>query len=104
MTVSEILNSNKSVLTAAEVAEVLETDPALIRFSAKNSPDKLGFNVSVIGTRTKIPRKPFLRFIIGYSCTDDLRDSLILLHPEAKAVLIEKFNEINEIIGSEKYA
>lgn len=65
MTLDEIRNSTKEVLTPAEVAEVLGCDPQDIRLTAKRCPEKLGFPVCVIGTRTKIPRVPFLRFM-GY--------------------------------------
>ena len=63
MTLDEIRNSTKEVLTPAEVAEVLKADPQDIRLTAKRCPERLGFPVCVIGTRTKIPRVPFLRFM-----------------------------------------
>lgn len=63
MTLDEIRNSTKEVLTPAEVAEVLGCDPQDVRVQARTAPEKLGFPVCVIGTRTKIPRVPFLRFM-----------------------------------------
>ena len=63
MTLDEIRNSTKEVLTPAEVAEVLGCDPQDIRVQARTSPEKLGFPVIIIKSRTKIPRIPFLRFM-----------------------------------------
>lgn len=63
MTLDEIRNSTKEVLTPAEVAEVLRCDPQDIRVQARTAPEKLGFPVIIIKSRTKIPRVPFLRFM-----------------------------------------
>ena len=63
MTLDEIRSSTKEVLTPAEVAEVLGCDPQDIRVQARMAPEKLGFPVIIIKSRTKIPRVPFLRYI-----------------------------------------
>ena len=63
MTLDEIRNSTKNVLTPAEVAEVLGCDAQDVRIQARLSPEKLGFPVIIIKNRTKIPRVPFLRFM-----------------------------------------
>lgn len=63
MTLDEIRASDKTVLTPAEVAPVLGCDPQDIRVQARMAPEKLGFNVSVIGSRVKIPKAAFLRFM-----------------------------------------
>ena len=65
MTLDEIRNSTKEVLTPAEVAPVLGCDPQDIRVAAKQHPERLGFSVIVIGHRTRIPRKPFLNYLMG---------------------------------------
>ena len=65
MTIDEIRNSDKAMLTPADVAEVLGTDPQGIRMWARQTPEKLGFPVSVIGTRVRIPRIAFLKFMEG---------------------------------------
>lgn len=62
MTIAEIKQSPSMWLTAAQIAEVLESDPADIRLQAKEDPSKLGFPVVVIGSRVKIPRRAFLAF------------------------------------------
>lgn len=63
MTIEEIKASDKLTLTAADVGPVLGSDPAVIRIQARIDPDALGFPVSVIGNRVKIPRLPFLEFL-----------------------------------------
>ena len=62
MTLAEIRASDKAVLTPAEVAPVLGVSPQSIRVA---DPVDLGFPVTKIGTRTLIPRKPFLAFVEG---------------------------------------
>jgi hypothetical protein len=63
MTLDEIRNSTKEVLTPADIADVLNADPQDIRVQARTAPEKLGFPVIIIKSRTKIPRVPFLRFM-----------------------------------------
>lgn len=63
MTLEEIKASNKVFLRATDVAKLLRSDAQAIRLAAKSKPELLGFPVCVIGTRTAIPRKPFLRFL-----------------------------------------
>lgn len=63
MTLDEIRNSTKEVLTPADIADVLNADPQDIRVQARTAPEKLGFPVIIIKSRTKIPRLPFLRFL-----------------------------------------
>ena len=65
MTLDEIRNSTKEVLTPAEVAPVLGCDPQDIRVAAKQHLERLGFNVAVIGTRVKVPRLAFIRWMEG---------------------------------------
>ena len=66
MTLDEIRNSTKEVLTPAEVAEVLRCDPPQdVRVAAKGKPGLLGFNVTVVGTRVKIPRLAFIAHMTG---------------------------------------
>lgn len=65
MTLEEIRASEKTVLTPAEAAEVLAADPQDIRMTAREHPERLGFNVAVIGTRVKVPRLAFIRWMEG---------------------------------------
>ena len=63
MTLEEIKKSEAVFLSPAEVAPVIGCNPNWIRRAAHDSPGLIGFPVCVIGTRTRIPRKPFLAFI-----------------------------------------
>ena len=65
MTLQEIENSTKEVLTCADVAPVLQCNPATLHMQAIEQPWRLGFPVIVMGNRVKIPRKPFLNFMNG---------------------------------------
>ena len=63
MTLNEIKKSDATFLKPADIAPVLGCDPNWIRKAAHESPELIGFPVCVIGTRTRIPRKPFLQFV-----------------------------------------
>lgn len=57
--------SDALFIRPADVAEILHCSPELIRVAAKQNPELLGFPVCVAGTRTRIPRLPFIRFVEG---------------------------------------
>lgn len=61
MTREQIISSNKEFLIPVDIAEILRCDPELIRVSARDN--KLPFPFIRIGSRTKIPRKPFVKFM-----------------------------------------
>ena len=63
MTLEEIIVSNEVFLKPNDIAEVLQCDPQCIREQAQRDPTKLGYPVVVQGSRIRIPRIPFLRFI-----------------------------------------
>ncbi len=63
MTLDEIKASDKEMLVPNDIASVLGVNPQSIRIQAQHDPYSLGFNVSVIGTRTLIPREPFIQFM-----------------------------------------
>lgn len=63
MTLDEITASDEPFLNAQDVSDLLHCDPHAIRVQAQSDPDLIGFPVSVIGKRVRIPRIPFLRFI-----------------------------------------
>ena len=65
MTLNEIRQSDKLWLLPDDIAEVLECNPQAIRDQAQKDQLKLGFPVVVVGTRTRIPRIPFLEFFGG---------------------------------------
>lgn len=67
MTVSELENLDAPFITPAVAAKIIGCDPNKLRMAAHNQVnlgrDFLGFPVTVIGTRVKIPRIPFLQYI-----------------------------------------
>lgn len=63
MTLQELKDSTEVFLTPAQIAPILGCNPNWIRRAAHDSPELIGFPVCVIGTRTRIPRKPFLSFL-----------------------------------------
>lgn len=63
MTLEEMRMSDATFLTPAQVAKVIGCDPHLIRLQARSCPEKLGFPVVVIASRTKIPRRKFLEWL-----------------------------------------
>lgn len=65
MTLNEIRESSKEVLTCQDVATVLQCSPATLHLQAVEQPWRLGFPVIVMGSRVKIPRRPFLNFMEG---------------------------------------
>lgn len=52
-------------ITPAVAAKVLCCDPNYIRVAARQAPELLGFPISRIGNRVKIPREAFIRFMEG---------------------------------------
>ena len=62
MTLAEIKASEKDMLLPTDIYKILGCDAHSIRLQAREYPEMLGFNVIVIGNRTLIPRKAFLRF------------------------------------------
>lgn len=61
MTLQEIRETDKAFLLPKDVAEVLGSNEQTIRVSARLGV--LGFPVTFVGNRTKIPRIPFLRYL-----------------------------------------
>ena len=59
----EIKDSPKEILVPTDVARVLCCDAYSINLQAQKDPSKLGFPVIVIGTRVKIPKAAFIRFM-----------------------------------------
>lgn len=64
-TLQDIEAHTGEFLTPKDVAKVLGCDAQTIRIQANRCPERLGFPVSVIGTRVKIPKQGFLRFMKG---------------------------------------
>lgn len=73
LTLEEIRNSTKEMLTPLEVSGVLECAPYLINLQAHSDAEKgthyLPFPVLIIGRKVKVPRRRFLEFIEGKELT-----------------------------------
>lgn len=65
MTLDEIRALDREFLTPAEIAPILGCDPQDIRVTARQRPGTLGFPIAVIGSRCKIPRMAFLKWLDG---------------------------------------
>ena len=63
MTLDEIRGSDKDFLVPADVAEVIGCQAYSINLQAKTDLAKLGFPAALIGTRVRIPRKGFLKWM-----------------------------------------
>lgn len=63
MTLEEIRASDKALLTAADIAPVLRSDPQAIRIAARDG--LLGIPAIFVGSRVKFPREQFLRVMGG---------------------------------------
>lgn len=64
-TLKEIEACESEFLTPKDISKILGCGDHSIRVQAARCPEKLGFPVSVIGTRVKIPKQGFLRFMRG---------------------------------------
>ena len=62
-TLQEIEEIPCEVLTCLQVSKVLCAGAYYIHEQAVQNPAKLGFPVIVHGTRVKIPKQPFLKFM-----------------------------------------
>lgn len=65
MTIKDIEEMDDVLLSVAEAAKVLKVAPQVLRTTAKQRPELLGFPVMQLGSMVKIPREPFLKFIRG---------------------------------------
>lgn len=63
MTIQELIACEDDFVYPDDVCKILGCDPHRIRLTAKANPRLLGFPVTVIGTRVRIWRVPFLRYI-----------------------------------------
>ena len=65
MTLDDIKNMKREMLSPAIVAKVIHCNPYYITIQARTNPAALGFPVSVQGTRTRIPRRAFIKWMEG---------------------------------------
>ena len=65
MTLQDIKQMDKDVITPAEAAQVVGCDPQQLRLTAREKPQNLGFPVIIVKSRIKIPRVAFIRYMEG---------------------------------------
>jgi hypothetical protein len=65
MTIEAIKALDREFLTPAEIAPILGCNAQDIRWQARTAPERLGFPVIIIKSRTKIPRRGFIRWMEG---------------------------------------
>ena len=64
MTLEELAEIPRDWLTCAQVAPVLGANTGTLHDQAIQDPRMLGFPVIVVKSRVKIPKKPFIRFML----------------------------------------
>ena len=62
MTIEDIKKMDKEILTPCDIAPLLNCDPNLIRWQAKQDVKQLGFPASKMGSRVKIPKQGFINW------------------------------------------
>jgi len=65
MTLEELRGMEAVFITPKIASYFLRCDPHLIRVQARTNPGALGFPVTVLKSRVKIPRLPFLNYLEG---------------------------------------
>lgn len=66
MTLQEILESDKLMLTASDISEILGSDPDTIRVMVRQDAEALAPLQPIrIGNRAKFPRMRFINWITG---------------------------------------
>ena len=65
MTLAEIKELKQDIITPAQAAGALGCDPNYIRTAARQRPELLGFPVTLIRSRVKIPRIAFIKYMEG---------------------------------------
>ena len=65
MTLDDLKRIDREFLTPAQVADILNCSAHGVRIWARQRPEQLGFPVCIIGTRVRIPKRPFIQFMEG---------------------------------------
>jgi len=63
MNLYDMLHTEQPFLTADDVADIIGASAQSIRNQARENASLLGFPVTYIGSRLRIPRIPFLNYI-----------------------------------------
>jgi len=65
MRVSDLESIDRDYLKVDEVCQILHARPETFRGQAHMDPARIGFPVIVVGSRVKIPKVPFIKFMRG---------------------------------------
>ena len=65
MTLDDLRQSTRDVLTPTEVASILGIRADALRVTAREAPERLGFRVIVVGRRVLIPKQAFWNWMNG---------------------------------------
>lgn len=65
MTLDDIEKLDKEVLTPADIAPILECKPYAINVATKDGKNPFPFPIIRMGTRVKIPKRPFIKAMRG---------------------------------------
>ena len=65
MTLTDVEAIDRDFLIPSEIAGYLNIDPQKLRDQARKDPSKIGFPVIVIGTRVRIPKAAFIKYMRG---------------------------------------
>ena len=65
MTLAELKQLDKDVLTCKDVSGILMCSEQTLHMQAQERPEMLGFPVICVGNRVKIPKQAFIRFMEG---------------------------------------
>lgn len=65
MTMNDIRQSDKDILTPSDIADVMGSHPQTIIISAREHPEMIGYPFAFHGNRMKIPRIGFINWFDG---------------------------------------
>ena len=68
MTLQELEQLETEVLTPSQIAPILGCQPYSINVATKNGKNPFPFPVIRMGTRVRIPKTPFIKFMRGDVC------------------------------------
>lgn len=61
--IEDLIASEKAFFSPIDICGVLGSDPQTIRITARQRPDLIHYPFTFTGTRMKIPKGPFLKFM-----------------------------------------
>jgi hypothetical protein len=63
--IDEVNALEREYLTPRQASGILKCTPYAINIQVKLEPESLGFPVIILGSRVRIPKKPFIKFLTG---------------------------------------